>query len=189
MKKIKLEEFTQRAFEEANIDKAILAFGSTECHGYHLPYGCDTFVAYDIAKEVANRLDNTLVVPPMWYGMSMHYRHKPMCITLSNDTLAQVYREVMESLIYWNIKKILVINGKIVSELDMVYIETLLHESRTLFLTVRSMRTQPPPSEFITQHTDSYISNMVCPPPPSQPRISEKSLGNLIVPAPSQKGG
>ena len=85
--------------------------------------------------------------------------------------------------------EILVINGKIVSELDMVYIETLLHESRTLFLTVRSMRTQPPPSEFITQHTDSYISNMVCPPPPSQPRISEKSLGNLIVPAPSQKGG
>ena len=85
--------------------------------------------------------------------------------------------------------EILVINGKIVSELDMVYIETLLHESRTLFLTVRSMRTQPPPSDFITQHTDSYISNMVCPPPPTQPRISEKSLGNLIVPAPSQKGG
>jgi len=111
MKKIKLEEFTQKAFEEANIDKAILAFGSTECHGYHLPYGCDTFVAYDIAQEVAARLDNTVVVPPLWYGMSMHYRHKPMCITLSNDTLAQVYREVMESLIYWGIKKILVVNG------------------------------------------------------------------------------
>ncbi|XP_070190492.1 protein still life, isoform SIF type 1-like isoform X2 [Littorina saxatilis] len=85
--------------------------------------------------------------------------------------------------------EILVINGKIVSELDMVYIETLLHESRTLFLTVRSMRTQPPRSDFITQHTDTYISNMVCPPPPSQPRISDKSLGHLIVPAPSKKDG
>jgi len=111
MKTIKLEEFTQKSFEEAGIDKAILAFGSTECHGAHLPYGCDTFVAYDIALEVAGRLDKTVVVPPMWYGMSMHYRHKPMCITLSNDTLARVYREVMESLIYWGIKKILVING------------------------------------------------------------------------------
>ena len=111
MKTIKLEEFTQKSFEEAGIDKAILAFGSTECHGAHLPYGCDTFVAYDIALEVAGRLDKTVVVPPMWYGMSMHYRHKPMCITLSNDTLARVCREVMESLIYWGIKKILVING------------------------------------------------------------------------------
>lgn len=111
MKKIKLEEFTQRAFQEANIDKAILAFGSTECHGFHLPYGCDTFVAHDLALEVAGRLDNTIVVPPMWYGMSLHYRHKPMCISLTNDTLARVYREVMDSLIYWGIKKILVING------------------------------------------------------------------------------
>ncbi|XP_050393235.1 protein still life, isoform SIF type 1 isoform X3 [Patella vulgata] len=80
--------------------------------------------------------------------------------------------------------EILVINSKIVSELDMVYIETLLHESRTLFLTVRSFRTQPPTSDFITQHADAYISNMVCPPPPSQSRISEKIIGNLIVPAP-----
>ncbi|PVD27952.1 hypothetical protein C0Q70_10528 [Pomacea canaliculata] len=85
--------------------------------------------------------------------------------------------------------EILVINGKIVSELDMVYIETLLHESRTLFLTVRSMRTQPPRTDFVTHHTDSYISNMVCPPPPVQPRISEKSIGNLIVPAPTEKDG
>ncbi|XP_012937622.1 protein still life, isoform SIF type 1 isoform X2 [Aplysia californica] len=81
--------------------------------------------------------------------------------------------------------EVLVINSKIVSELDMVYIETLLHESRTLFLTVRSMRTQPPRSDFISQHTDAYINNMVVPPPPSQSRLSDKSLGNLIVPAPS----
>ena len=84
--------------------------------------------------------------------------------------------------------EILVINGKIVSELDMVYIETLLHESRTLFLTVRSMRTQPPRSEFVTQHTDTYIRSMVCPPPPSHSRLTDKSLGDLIVPSPSQKG-
>ncbi|XP_055889576.1 protein still life, isoform SIF type 1-like isoform X3 [Biomphalaria glabrata] len=81
--------------------------------------------------------------------------------------------------------EILVINSKIVSELDMVYIETLLHESRSLFLTVRSMRTQPPRTDFIQKHTDAYINNMVVPPPPAQSRLSDRSLGNLIVPAPS----
>ena len=111
MKKIKLEEFNQYSLQEAKITKALLAIGSTESHGEHLPFGCDTFVSYDIALEVAGRLDNTVVVPPLWYGMSLHYRHKPMCISLTNDTLAQVIREVLDSLVYWGIKKILIING------------------------------------------------------------------------------
>jgi creatinine amidohydrolase len=111
MKKIKLEEFNQHSLQEAKITKALLAIGSTESHGEHLPFGCDTFVSYDIALEVAGRLDNTVVVPPLWYGMSLHYRHKPMCISLTNDTLAQVIREVLDSLVYWGIKKVLIING------------------------------------------------------------------------------
>ena len=111
MNTIRLEEFNQYEIKEAKIDKALLAIGSTESHGSHLPFGCDTLVAYDIALEVAGRLDNTVVVPPLWYGMSLHYRHKPMCISLASDTLTQVIREVMESLVYWGIRKILVVNG------------------------------------------------------------------------------
>jgi len=111
MKRVRLEEFNEHTLKEAGIDKAIMAIGSCENHGEHLPFGCDTFVAYDIAIEVAKRLERTVVVPPLWYGMSMHYRHRPMCISLSNDTLGRVIKEVMESLIYWGIKKILVING------------------------------------------------------------------------------
>ena len=111
MKTVKLEELNQHAFQEAGVDKAILAWGSTESHGDHLPFGCDTYVAYDIAMEVAGRLENTVVAPPLWYGMSAHYSHKPMCVTLSNDTLAQVYREILESLVQWGINKLLVING------------------------------------------------------------------------------
>ncbi|MGB5985777.1 MAG: creatininase family protein, partial [Desulfobacterales bacterium] len=99
------------SFREAEIDKALIAVGSTESHGAHLPYGCDTFVSYDIALETAQRLDNTVVVPPMWYGMSMHYRHKPMCVSLSSDTLTQVLREVLQSLVYWGINKVLIVNG------------------------------------------------------------------------------
>jgi len=111
MKKIRLEEYNEREIKEAQIDKAILAVGSTESHGGHLPFGCDTFVSYDIALEVAGRLDNTVVVPPLWYGMSLHYRHKPMCISLTSDTLTHVMRDVLESLVYWGIRKILIVNG------------------------------------------------------------------------------
>jgi creatinine amidohydrolase len=111
MGKIRLEEHNQKSFTEASFDKAILALGSCECHGEHLPYGTDTFVAHALALEVAERLEDTFVVPPLWYGMSMHYRHKPMCISLSNSTLTRVIKEVLESLLYWGIKKVLIING------------------------------------------------------------------------------
>ena len=36
----------------------------------------------------------------------------------------------------------------------------------------------------LMEHADVYIDNMVCPPPPTQTRISDKVLGELIVPAP-----
>lgn len=111
MNSIKLEEHNQYSFQKAGIDKAILAIGSTESHGEHLPFGCDTFVSYDIALEVAGQLEKTVVVPPLWYGMSQHYRHMPMCISLSNDTLTRVIKDVLQSLIYWGIRKVLIING------------------------------------------------------------------------------
>ena len=111
MKGIRLEEHNQISFTEAEFDKAVVAFGSCECHGGHLPFGTDTFVSYDLACEVAGCLSRTVAVPPLWYGMSLHYRHKPMCVSLSNGTLTSVIKEVIESLYYWGIKKVLIVNG------------------------------------------------------------------------------
>ncbi len=111
MHSYKLQELNQHTFLDKQADKAILAFGSTESHGEHLPFGTDTFVCYDLACAVAERLDKTVVLPPMWFGMSNHYRHKPMCISLSNETLIRVIKEVLESCIHWGLRKILIING------------------------------------------------------------------------------
>jgi creatinine amidohydrolase len=111
MDRVRLEEFNQKLFQESSIDKAVLAFGSCESHGAHIPYGIDAFVSHHLAEEVAKRLDNTVVVPPLWYGMSLHYRHKPMCISLTSETATRVIREVLQSLAYWGIMKALIING------------------------------------------------------------------------------
>ena len=43
--------------------------------------------------------------------MSGHYSHKPMCISLSSQTLVTVYTEVLDSLVRWGVKKVLVIIG------------------------------------------------------------------------------
>ncbi|MBN1838144.1 MAG: creatininase family protein [Spirochaetales bacterium] len=108
---VRLEELNQNIIEQAGIDKAILAIGACESHGGHLPFGTDTFVSHGLAVAAAERLGRTVVVPPLWYGVSVHYRHKPMCITLNNDTMVQVLRDVFASLDWWGIRKVFVVCG------------------------------------------------------------------------------
>ncbi|KAF3430286.1 hypothetical protein E2986_00319 [Frieseomelitta varia] len=81
--------------------------------------------------------------------------------------------------------EIMVINGAIVSDLDMMYLESVLQEEVGLCMMMRSSRTEPPDLTGIMRVTDDIIESLVCPPPPSEPPvISEEMISGLIVPAP-----
>nr|XP_015835962.1 PREDICTED: protein still life, isoform SIF type 1 isoform X5 [Tribolium castaneum] len=81
--------------------------------------------------------------------------------------------------------EIMVINGAIVSDLDMMYLESVLQEELALCMMMRSSRTEPPELVGILRATDDIIESLVCPPPPSEPPvISEEMISGLIVPAP-----
>lgn len=79
----------------------------------------------------------------------------------------------------------MVINGAIVSDLDMMYLESVLQEEQALCMMMRSSRTEPPDLTGIMRVTDDIIESLVCPPPPTDPPvISEEMISGLIVPAP-----
>ncbi|XP_076646703.1 guanine nucleotide exchange factor still life isoform X2 [Halictus rubicundus] len=81
--------------------------------------------------------------------------------------------------------EIMVINGAIVSDLDMMYLESVLQEEVGLCMMMRSSRTEPPDLTGIMRVTDDIIESLVCPPPPSDPPvISDEMISGLIVPAP-----
>lgn len=111
MRNIRLEENNQHSFVQARFDKLFLPIGSCESHGEHLPYGCDSLVCHQIALDLAERFQDAVVAPPLWFGMSQHYRHKPMCLSLSDDTVVRVVSELLESAAYWGIRKVLIVNG------------------------------------------------------------------------------
>jgi T-lymphoma invasion and metastasis-inducing protein 1 len=91
-----------------------------------------------------------------------------------------------------------VINGALVHDLDMMFVESVLQEELTLCLMIRSARdeTQPPPQQSsfssiettlttTTTTTDDLIESLVCPPPPNDQNsqlINSEQLENLIVP-------
>lgn len=111
MAKRRLARMTGHDFRSGGFDKAVLAVGATECHGDHLPYGTDTMVAEHLAEAVAERVEGLLVLPPLPFGMSMHYASFPVAVSLSTETLMRVLREVFESLLRHGLRRLLIVNG------------------------------------------------------------------------------
>jgi len=102
---------TWHGFRAGGFDKAVLAIGSTECHGDHLPFGTDTLVAEHLAEAVAARVGGVLLLPPLPFGMSEHYAMFPVALSLSTETLMRVLRDVFDSLLAHGLRKLLIING------------------------------------------------------------------------------
>ncbi len=115
MKKVFLNEFRTSEIEtllcEKRIDSAITIFGSCESHGNHLPLGPDLFVPTEAARRAALQLEQTIVVPGVPFGTSMHYNANPMAVTLSFETVVAIAEDIFESLIRYGVKHILVFNG------------------------------------------------------------------------------
>lgn len=91
-------------------DVVLLPTGSTEQHGKHMAEDNDAFTAFQIAKRVAEKT-GVLVAPPMPFGYSVHHMKFPGTITLTFETLLNVYKEVCKSLIHHGFKKIVIMNA------------------------------------------------------------------------------
>ena len=99
-----------RDLEENGIDTAILPIGATEHHGNHLPYSTDTIMAEGLALRLAAEMGNTVVLPPLAYGMSLHLMAWPWTVSLRPDTLQSVVIDIGESLLANGIVRLLVVS-------------------------------------------------------------------------------
>lgn len=90
---------------------AILIFGACENHGDHMPFGSDFIMPFELSKRVASKSKNVLVFPPVPYGVSSHHKDFAMTVTLEPDTMVNVVRNILESLVENKVSRILIING------------------------------------------------------------------------------
>lgn len=95
MKTLLLEEMTwpqvRKALEEG-YRTVIVAAGSIEQHGKHLPTGTDTMSGYRIAINIAEGLGHTLVAPVIRPGCSDHHMAFPGTISIPADLLKDLCR-------------------------------------------------------------------------------------------------
>ena len=90
---------------------AVLIFGACENHGDHMPFGSDFIMPFELAKRVANRCANLVILPPFPYGVSSHLKDFFMTITVEPDTMIMIIHNILVSLVNNKITRILIING------------------------------------------------------------------------------
>ncbi|MBW2340807.1 MAG: creatininase family protein, partial [Deltaproteobacteria bacterium] len=88
----------------------LIPLGSTEQEGTHLPIGVDTYVAEEIAQEVAKET-GSLVGPTLPVGYSEWFLEFPGTISLKMETFTQVIREYCSSLVHHGFRKFIFVNG------------------------------------------------------------------------------
>lgn len=83
---------------ENGCDTILLAVGSTEQHGPHLPLGTDSLIGDKLVERVAKKLGNALVAPTIRIGMSEHHMAFAGSMTLREETLEEVLVDCCRSL-------------------------------------------------------------------------------------------
>ena len=88
---------------------AVVAAGSVEQHGGHLPLGTDAFAAQSIAERVAFRLD-TVVAPLGPVGVAPYHLPWPGSLSLSPATLSALLLDVCAALSRGGVSRIVLVN-------------------------------------------------------------------------------
>jgi creatinine amidohydrolase len=91
-------------------DMVIIPVASLEQHSLHLPIGTDYLNGLERAKLVAQKTD-VLVAPVLFPGNSPYHMEFPGTITLSSQTIQQVYFEAAQSLMKHGFHRILLLNS------------------------------------------------------------------------------
>src|SRR5687767_13803739 len=110
-----LIEATWKEISSARFDVAILPWGATEAHNYHLPYGTDVFECDFFAAESARVASaagtRVIALPTIPFGVNTGQLDIPLCINMNPSTQYLVLRDAVTSLDEQGIHKLLILNG------------------------------------------------------------------------------
>ena len=110
-----LSETNWKTVRETEYQLAVLPWGATEPHNFHLPYGTDTFEVEAVAVEAARLAweggTRPLVLPAVPFGANAQQVDIPHTLNLNPSTQAYVLADLVESLEAQGITKLVLLNG------------------------------------------------------------------------------
>ncbi len=132
-----LNEINWKSVKGTHYDIAVLPWGATEAHNYHLPYGTDNiqcdYIAAKAAEKAWEKGTKVMILPTVPFGVNTQQVDIPLTINMSPSTQFAVLTDVVEALSSQGINKILVMNGhggndfkQMIREIKMEYPQLFL---------------------------------------------------------------
>jgi creatinine amidohydrolase len=115
MRPFVLAETTWKTVRETNYSVAILPWGATEAHNYHLPYATDNIQAEQVAIRAAERAwaagARGVVLPTVPFGVNTTQLDITLTLHMNPSTQLALLGDLVHALEGQGIHKLLIING------------------------------------------------------------------------------
>jgi creatinine amidohydrolase len=109
-----LHEANLKQLQELRPNVAVLPWGATEAHNFHLPHGTDvmegTYLGEQGVKLANEQGARCLLLPTVPFGNDNMQIHQVATITMRTMTQHYVLRDVCESLVHQGIDRLVVLN-------------------------------------------------------------------------------
>ena len=110
-----LAESTWKTVDATPYDVAILPWGATEAHNYHLPYATDTIQCDALSAEAARRAwergAKVVVLPCVPFGVNTGQLDIKLCLNMNPATQAALLADLVHALEVQGIHKLVIFNG------------------------------------------------------------------------------
>lgn len=126
-----LAESNWKDIRGQQVDLAILPWGATEAHNYHLPYATDNIevdrIAAEAAKQAWENGSHVIVLPCIPFGVNTGQSDIRLNINMHPSTQKAVLNDIIEVLNRQGIRKLLVLNGHGGNDFNTMIRELGLH--------------------------------------------------------------
>ena len=110
-----LAETNWKTVREENYTVAILPWGATEAHNYHMPYGTDNILAENAAlasAEIAwTQGAKVIVLPTIPFGVNTGQIDVDLCLNMNPSTQMAVLKDLVQVMEANGIRKLVIVNG------------------------------------------------------------------------------
>ncbi|MDH3648740.1 MAG: creatininase family protein [Saprospiraceae bacterium] len=110
-----LAETNWKITRELSYDLAILPWGATEAHNYHLPYATDNYQVNYVAEKAAGKAwvqgAKPVLLPCVPFGVNTGQMDVTLCINMRPSTQLAVLTDIADVLSRHQIHKLVILNG------------------------------------------------------------------------------
>lgn len=110
-----LAETNWKTVREADYRLAVLPWGATEAHNFHLPYATDNLQVEAIACQAARRaweqVPQVVVLPGVPFGVNTGQLDVDLCLNMNPSTQLAVLADLADVLLRAGLDKLVILNG------------------------------------------------------------------------------